>query len=279
MKFDLMPWDNHPNQLRCRPNKECEQRRDLVLCHRHLRKRNPSNMREIRPGVWECRPPHICHLRSTQPRAERQSSTPFGVQQAASSRAARPPRGGGGDHPRGEHQNTWAPGSSAVQVGNSGGNEQRAAQREVRRIVWCAYHGKQLPISDTLPLGDCCFTCGGDQSRCLSTTLDAPSRLVEAGCTDILCARHHTLRSAAFMKVNEAGTGYECMEMHECRNPTFTFFDDATNKDPERGGADDDEEFGGSQFPLTDNNNNNINSNYNNNANYGVGDGVASFFA
>lgn len=44
--------------------------------------------------------------------------------------------------------------------------------------------------------------------------------LLTRGCAEVLCSKHHTLRSAGFVELTEKPVAYQCMPGHACRGVT-----------------------------------------------------------
>lgn len=230
MRSDLVPWDEQSDRMRCNPRRECRLRDpvQLVTCHLHSRKRNITQMKEVRPGVWECLPNLLCRQYGNGPSGRPVTGPPPGGSFAPYDRPPRSGPRGGVEYGRERYDSvaaaTWAP------TGGPGGplDEARPRPRFPRREpgmaerrVLCARHGKSLYMSMCESVQDCCYTCL-DSSTCLSTPLEVPTELAEKREVELLCAKHNTLRAAAFMVLNTEKNGYQCQTCHPCRGVTLT---------------------------------------------------------
>ncbi|KAG5470032.1 hypothetical protein LSCM4_02723 [Leishmania orientalis] len=208
-------------------------RGDTVLCRLHRQRRTARQMREVGAGVFECTEGTRCKQtgdrrigaaggRGGDDRGRmRDQRGPSFVErgggprtrQRRAERAPRPP------HAQRYDDGTaaaWAPSAGTGAVG-SGAARRRTCKAE--RKVWCALHGKHLPASQCEFVQDCCYVCL-DPSTCLATPLEAPTMLITRGCVEVLCSRHHTLRSAGFVELTEKPVAYQCMPGHACRGVT-----------------------------------------------------------
>ncbi|CCW70562.1 unnamed protein product [Phytomonas sp. Hart1] len=238
LRADLIPWEEQPNRLRCNPRRECHFKESVeyAVCEVHNRRRNINQMREVRKGVWECLPDHLCrqhgHTGTANVRVNGlPTETPFG-QPFSGRRRARNER-----YPSdSSNAINWAPSAAPLaaasqQVETNGGappdevgghlldsTKRLATYRgvAVERKVRCARHGKLLYINQCEMLQDCCYVCR-DSSLCLSTPLDPPSALMEKSPIEVLCIKHQSLRLAEFVDLNTDKTGYQCQRGHACR--------------------------------------------------------------
>ncbi|KAK7199665.1 hypothetical protein NESM_000011900 [Novymonas esmeraldas] len=209
---------------------------DGVLCRLHRQRRSIRQMREVGPGVFECLEGHRCKQageRRLGPAGGRGGADrgrfrdqrgPSHIDRGAdprlrSRRGERLPHGPQDQRYDDGGAALWAPSSGAA--GGVGGVVAAARRRTGRaeRKVWCAVHGKQLPESQCEFVQDCCYVCL-DPSTCLATPLEPPATLLTRGCTEVLCSKHHTLRSTGFVELTEKPTAYQCMPGHACRGVT-----------------------------------------------------------
>ncbi|CAJ1032357.1 conserved hypothetical protein [Leishmania braziliensis MHOM/BR/75/M2904] len=208
-------------------------RSDTVLCRLHRQRRTARQMREVAVGVFECTEGSRCKQtsdrrigavggRGTDDRGRfRDQRGPSFVERGAGlrqrqrrgERAPRPPQD---QHYEDANAAAWAPSAGTV-AGGGGATRRRAGRAE--RKVWCALHGKHLPVSQCEFVQDCCYVCL-DPSTCLATPLEAPAMLLTRGCAEVLCSKHHTLRSAGFVELTEKPVAYQCMPGHACRGVT-----------------------------------------------------------
>lgn len=86
---------------------------------------------------------------------------------------------------------------------------------------WCVLHGKRIRLVECRAEEEHFPICA-DPSICLSTPLDLPRELASRGCDEVLCSRHRTLRSVAFMELTSDRQGYQCLSAHRCLFLTST---------------------------------------------------------
>ncbi|CCW62730.1 unnamed protein product [Phytomonas sp. EM1] len=242
LRVDLIPCEEQPNRLRCNPRRECHFKDSVeyAVCDVHNRRRNINQMKEVRKGVWECLPEHLCRQHGNTSAANARANglpteTPFG-QPFSGRRRARNERYVNDA----SNVMSWAPSATPLpapsqQAQTSGsalldeaGAHQLDSNRRLgtgrglaaERKVWCARHGKLLYINQCEALQDSCYVCR-DSSLCLSTPLDPPSTLMEKSPMEVLCIKHHTLRLADFVDLNTDKTGYQCQRGHACRISTL----------------------------------------------------------
>lgn len=207
LRADLQSLGDGTARMRCLPSKQCRAI-ELVVCRKHGRKRNIQQMREVGPREYECTREYECR--------------PPGSGRSGHRLGGRPVEGG-------SHQSqatVWGPSAAPAGVAQSGAAAIRPGVRRdrsgaaVNKQVWCVKHGKRVLSSQCTLEEECCYLCR-DKSLCLSTPLDAPPDLQNRGCSEVLCQRHHTLRSTGFMELNDDKTGYQCVAGHPCRFPTL----------------------------------------------------------
>ncbi|KAG5470458.1 hypothetical protein LSCM1_01702 [Leishmania martiniquensis] len=218
------------------------ERGDTVLCRLHRQRRTLRQMREVGAGVFECTEGHRCKQsgdkrigaaggRGAEDRGRiRDQRGPSFVERGAGprqrqrrgERAPRPPHIQRYDDASAA---AWAP--SATTVAGSGSAARRRTGKAERK-VWCALHGKHLPASQCEFVQECCYVCL-DPSTCLATPLEAPTMLLSRGCTEVLCSKHHTLRSAGFVELTEKPVAYQCMPGHACRGVTVPHMSQEAN--------------------------------------------------
>lgn len=251
---DLVPMEGGARGFRCDPSRECFQRQEIeeATCHLHNRRRKVTQMREVRTGVWECLPTSLCRQfgngpmgvpvvapvgggavgggvgrgrdrdylpasrkgryegpEAASPWAPTAPSRPVQLQKHAGPGEAEDPDQADGTNPYGDRVG-----------GRDAGVLFRPSRGNLEKKVWCARHGKHLPASECDSIGDCCFICA-DNTLCLSTPLDDTAALQERECKELLCTRHNTLRSVAFLKLNDDRDGYQCVRGHACRGVTL----------------------------------------------------------
>lgn len=228
---------------------------DMATCHLHNRRRKMNQMREVRRGVWECLPNFPCRQFGNAPNGRPTGAMATGMRGFSPFQGGRRrggggggrggrlgPRfgesrrgagGGGGERPDGSNAAMWAP-SGRAGDGTGRRHRGRKARRAGRpgtvpgdRRIWCARHGKRIFASQCEFVQDSCYICS-DATQCLSTPLDAPADLLEKGCAELLCMKHHTLRSAGFVELNVEKTGYQCLAGHACRGVTLSNFEQQT---------------------------------------------------
>ncbi|AYU81611.1 hypothetical protein LdCL_320012000 [Leishmania donovani] len=206
---------------------------DTVMCRLHRQRRSARQMREVGAGVFECAEGSRCKQtgdrrigaaggRGADDRGRfRDQRGPSFVERGAGARQ-RQRRGERAPRPTQDQRYddanaaAWAP-SAGTGAGGGGPARRRAGKAE--RKVWCALHGKHLPASQCEFVQDCCYVCL-DPSTCLATPLEAPAMLLTRGCAEVLCSKHHTLRSAGFVELTEKPIAYQCMPGHACRGVT-----------------------------------------------------------
>jgi hypothetical protein len=212
-------------------------RGDSALCRLHRRRRPTALMREVGPGVYECVEGSRCRQTLDRPLRgglERRGRLRGGLDQRGPSalhrgvhdRDRRRPVPRRGDRPGQPPQDqrfydanaaAWTPSAG---TGASGAGRVRRRYGRVERKVWCALHGKSLPVNLCNFLQDSCYVCR-DPSTCLSTPLEEDAtRLVQRSCPELLCSRHHTLRHVGFLELNEKKVAYQCVAGHACRGVT-----------------------------------------------------------
>ncbi|KPI88970.1 hypothetical protein ABL78_1936 [Leptomonas seymouri] len=208
-------------------------RGESAICRLHRRQRPLSSMREVGPGVYECVEASRCRQTMDRPMRGglerrgrvRDQRGPASLYRNPGDRDRRRPlRRGDRAGPQPQDQrfydanaSAWTPSAGA---GASGGGGLRRRYGRVERKVWCALHGKSLPVSLCEFLQDCCYVCR-DPSTCLSTPLEEDTtRLVHRSCSELLCSLHHTLRHVGFLELNEKKVAYQCIAGHTCRGVT-----------------------------------------------------------
>ncbi|KAG5496121.1 hypothetical protein JKF63_02422 [Porcisia hertigi] len=208
-------------------------RADTVMCRLHRQRRTIRQMREVGAGVFECTEGHRCKQSGERRTGaaggrgaadwgrSRDQRGPSFVERGAGPRQ-RQRRGERAPRPPAEQRYddanaaAWAPSAGA---GTRGGTAARRRTGKAERKVWCTLHGKHLPASQCEFVQDCCYVCL-DPSTCLATPLETPAILLTRGCTEVLCSKHHTLRSAGFMELTEKPVAYQCIAGHACRGVT-----------------------------------------------------------
>lgn len=210
-------------------------RGELALCRLHRRRRPISVMRQVGPGVYECVEGSRCRQTRDRPlrggfdrrgRMRGDQRGPSALYRVAHDRDRRRllRRGERGVLQQPQDQRfyeanalAWMPSAGA---GASGGGGLRRRYGRVERKVWCALHGKSLPLSLCEFVQDSCYVCR-DPSTCLSTPLEEDTnRLVSRNCPELLCSRHRTLRHVGFLELNEKKVAYQCVAGHACRGVT-----------------------------------------------------------
>lgn len=208
-------------------------RGESAICRLHRQRRPLSCLREVGFDVFECAEGSRC--RQTMDRPMRGMADRRGRMRELRGPAAlhRPPnererrrqlRRGERVAPQPTDQRFYENNASAwtpsAGTGAGGGVGPRRRYGRVERKVWCALHGKSLPVSLCEFMQDSCYVCR-DPSTCLSTPLEEHTeRLLERSCPELLCSRHHTLRHVGFVELNEAKVAYQCIAGHACRGVT-----------------------------------------------------------
>lgn len=227
-----------------------------ATCHLHNRQRKVTQMREVRAGVWECLPTFLCRqfgngqmgVPVVAPAHQDRPRDSYGRAPARRGRFDRNDRNERYDRRGRQEQqqqlaepvaSPWAPNAAGGQAGQppgaggAGGADAghgdaagpRGAARAfgsrrggygAERKVWCARHGKHLYVSECEPVGDCCHMCTND-ALCLVAPLEDSAELRHKDCRELLCARHNTLRSVVFLRLNDNKNGYNCAQGHACR--------------------------------------------------------------
>ena len=214
-RVDLMDWSERPGQLRCLPRKECRPRieGEAVVCRVHNKKRNVHQMREVAPGVFECKPEHMCRLIAMGvvpggdvPPGALPGSRPYGAPTTAPSTSFAPSA-------------QWAPvsvslPSAMMQPQSYAIGASVSAGEALPHEVWCAKHGKKILRALCDFVDEACYVCR-DGSTCRSTPLDSADHLRSRRCTELLCAKHNSLRLVSFLVLKD--DGYECAANHQCR--------------------------------------------------------------
>jgi hypothetical protein len=212
-RIDLMEWTERPGQLRCLPRKECHARveAEAVMCQVHNRRRNVHQMVQVSPGVYECKPEHMC--RGFFSGGGEGGSRPFGGVTGAPGfisssmgPAALP--------------SSFAPSafSSAIPSIFPGVTLPQPTMHPVTESlpheVWCAKHGKKILRGLCDFVDDVCYVCR-NSAACRSTPLEKPEHLRSRRSTELLCSKHHSLRLPTFLCLKD--DGYECLPSHQCR--------------------------------------------------------------
>ena len=242
--IDLVPLAGQQGALRCNPKRECFQPgqqapgattvgaggvdpSEWVVCEVHGKKRKKVQMNETQPGLFECKPGHLC-------RADARLGGAKGYENA------------------GQHNNATGPtavaaglaasGPSQMGVGMTAGatgpaiamsNMRSAGQGTVRpemlgtselvgRVdeVWCASHGRRLPRSMCKNVFGLFHVCS-DPAKCTASAVESVQTLAAKGCEELICSRHNRSRRLAFLRVDEptdgtAPKGYRCRSDHAC---------------------------------------------------------------
>ncbi|KPA84564.1 hypothetical protein ABB37_01099 [Leptomonas pyrrhocoris] len=208
-------------------------RGESAICRLHQRRRPMGSLREVGAGVYECVEGSRCRQTMDRPMRGglerrgrvRDNRGPSALYRTPNDRdRLRPVRRGDRAGPPPQDQrfydanaSAWTPSAGA---GAGGGGGVRRRYGRVERKVWCALHGKSLPISLCEFLQDSCYVCR-DPSTCLSTPLEEDTnRLVSGKCVELLCSLHHTLRHVGFLELNEKKVAYQCIAGHACRGVT-----------------------------------------------------------
>nr|CCC95908.1 unnamed protein product [Trypanosoma congolense IL3000] len=215
-RADLVQADDNPGHMRCKSHRECRKRNEteMVICSVHNRRRNISQMKEVRKGIFECFPQFTCRAQLNDsgapppaPSSNAQLSAPPYNQATKGSRSQQGAR---------EYQTgpavgqPWAPTTNRPRNGNTVHSYDWA---HADRRTWCAKHGKLT--SQCVLIKDCCYVCHGE-SACLSTTLEPTSELMAKGCKELLCSKHNALRLLEFLERTPDKLGYQCVVGHRC---------------------------------------------------------------
>jgi hypothetical protein len=213
---ELCPLPGQPGKFRCLPQRECYQRdggggggNEMVVCSIHGKRRAKGQCLAVSDGVYECLPAFPCHTGGMGQVQNR------GLDDGAPGERPTAAQGAGpADRPV---QSNFKAGTTArpmqrlvdAEVGGAGAFEMNAHE------VWCARHGKKLPLAVCEQTDATYFACR-DAAVCTSGSLEPVPALLLKGCNQLVCAAHGRVRRSRFMALNATGTGYNCVESHAC---------------------------------------------------------------
>lgn len=204
-------------------------------------------MREVTPGVWQCLDTATCKSsgsgtgvaagqggmmpgggggpvrRGGRRENRRGNYGPYNAGGNANSRRQGQRRDRSAREPRYDYANAsaWTPSAGTTVVVGERANKGAGPRAFLaERKVWCVLHGKRLPASQCEFVQDCCYICL-DSTTCLSAPLEPTTVLLDRGCAELLCSKHHTLRNTGFVDIGEKATVYHCIDGHSCRGTTL----------------------------------------------------------